>query len=210
MTDLRHGYTLTDLHHMTRLAVHTARAGEGDWHDRYDTAWSAIAETLYSTDHHVDRHLLVAAGRKAVHRSADRYCQTHGYRGHKTASGAASSPAFRTYWLDTTRAAGSPEDGVVDWLALTQIWPTLTVGQRSALFALAVHGSYEAAADALALSRQAFKQLISTGRRAFLRRWHHGETPSRTWRATRDRKGSSGADVLGAVAGATPTTGRNA
>ena len=188
MSDLRQGYTLTDLHQMTRLAVHTARAGEGDWRDRYDTAWSAIAEALYSREHPAERHLLVAAGRKAVHRSADRYCQAHGYFRHKTASGAASSPAFRTYWLDTTRTTGSPEDGVVDRLALLQIWPTLTEGQRSALFALAVHGSYEAAADALGLSRAAFKQLVSTGRRAFLRRWHQGEAPSRLWRSTRARK----------------------
>ncbi|MET7867947.1 hypothetical protein [Micromonospora taraxaci] len=185
MTDLRQGYTLADLHQMTRLAVHTARAGEGDWRERYDTAWSAIAEALYATSNHVERHVLVAAGRKAVHRSADRYCQAHGYFRHKTSSGAASSPAFRTYWLDATRSAGSPEDGVVDQVAVTQIWPTLTEGQRSALFALAVHGSYEAAANALGLSRAAFKQLVSTGRRRFLRRWHQGETPSRLWRATR-------------------------
>jgi hypothetical protein len=51
MAPLRHGYTLADLHGLARLAVHTAGTMASNWHDRYDTAWSAIAEHLYAAEH---------------------------------------------------------------------------------------------------------------------------------------------------------------
>jgi hypothetical protein len=77
--ELRHGYTLADLHALTRLAVHTAGSMATNWHERYDTAWSAIAEHLYATEHWPPQHDLVRAGQLAIYAVVDDDRQAYGY-----------------------------------------------------------------------------------------------------------------------------------
>lgn len=207
-TELRHGYTLTDLHQLARLAVHTAGSMASNWHDRYDTAWSAIAELLYSADHWPPRHSLVRAGQLAIYAAVDEERQTHGYYRRKTDGrlhGAASSPAFRMYWWDLcgARPAPSPENRVVERWTLAQVLPSLTPAQREAITALAVHDDYRAAADALGMGYATFKSHIARGRNRFLAWWHEGETPSRVWGTDRrvgsyvvGRKGAARGNVI--------------
>lgn len=184
--ELKYGYTLADLHAIARLAVHTAGPAATDWRDRYETAWSAIAEHLYTAPHWPTRHALTQAGQLAIYRAVDEHQQAYGYYRRKTDGiqhGVASSPAYRTYWWDVCGAlpVPSPEGRIVERAALGQILPMLTAGQREALAALAVCGTYQDAAAMLGKSYGAFTSLIATGRRRFLRLWHEGEAPSRPW-----------------------------
>lgn len=186
MTDLRHGYTLADLHALARLAVHTAGVMASNWRDRYDTAWSAIAEHLYAAEHWPPRHALVRAGQLAIYAAVDDTRQAYGFYRRKTDGaqhGVGSSPAFRTYWWDICGATPvrSPEGRIVERTSLAQILPTLTPAQREAIVALAVHDDYRAAADALGMKYTTFKGYVAAGRRRFLAAWHEGEQPSRPW-----------------------------
>lgn len=195
MTTIRHGYTLADLHNLARLAVHTAGTAAADWHERYDTAWSAIAEHLYTAEHWLPRHDLVRAGQLAIYAAVDDTRHHHGYYRHKNigaAAGPCSSPAFIRYWWDLCGAlpTQSPEPGIVERAALAQILRLLTPRQQEALIALAVHDDYQTAADGLGMPYATFKGYVADGRRRFLGWWHEGEAPSRVWGCDR-RAGST-------------------
>jgi hypothetical protein len=206
MTELRHGYTLTDLHGLARLAVHTAGTAASDWHDRYDTAWSAIAEHLYAAEHWLPRHDFVRVGQLAIYATVDDDRHHHGYYKRKTIgaeAGAGSSPAFAAYWEPFTAPAPSPENRVVERLSLTQILPTLTPAQREAILALAACDDYAVAARAIGATGATFKSNVSRGRQRFLAWWHEGEVPSKPWGCDRRagktagtrREGGAGAAV---------------
>lgn len=207
MTELRHGYTLADLHGLARLAVHTAGTMASNWHDRYDTAWSAVAEHLYAAEHWPPRHDLVRAGQLAIYRTVTDDRHHHGYYKHKTvgaAAGSCSSPAFRTYWADWITNVAQPADrALIERVALAQILPALTPTQREAIAALAAHDDYRAAADALGMTYATFKSHIARGRNRFLALWHEGERPSRPWGTDRRvgsyARGRSGNRTIGAV-----------
>jgi hypothetical protein len=181
---LRHGYHLTDLHSIARLAVHTAGAMATSWHERYDVAYSAVAEHLYSCEAWPPRSELVRAGQLGIYAVVDEDRQAHGYYKRKTigaAAGPGSSPAFQTFWEAFGRSTGSCERGVVEEIALWQILPTLPPVLRAALMALAAHGNYQDAAAALGVEYSSFKSQIARARRRFLALWHEGEKPSRQW-----------------------------
>jgi hypothetical protein len=187
-TPLRHGYTIADLHTLTRLAVHTALGGGSavSWHDRYDTAWSAMAEYLYTVTEHPQRRDLVRAGQLAILAHLDDHRQTYGYYRRKSDGdqhGAFSSPAFRAYWWDLCGAtpARSPENSIVERTALAQILPLLTSSQQHAILALAIHGDYQSAAASLGMAYQTFTSHIARGRTRFRAWWHEGEEPSKPW-----------------------------
>lgn len=197
---LAHGYTLADLHRLARLAVHTAGTMTSNWHDRYDTAWSAIAEHLYAADHWPARGDLVRAGQLAIYAVVDDNRQAYGYYRRKSdggAHGVASSPAFRTYWWDIcgTTPSRSPEGPVVERMALAQILPLLTPTQRQVITALAVHDDYRAGAAALGMTYVTFRSHVSRARTRFLAWWHEHETPSRPWGCDR-RVGSYARDRI--------------
>jgi hypothetical protein len=196
---LKHGYTLADLHTIARLAVHTAGAAASDWHERYDTAYSGIAEALYAAEYWPQRHQLVRAGQLAIYATVDGHMQAHGYYRRKTdgtTHGAGSSPAWRAYWLDLTRPTRSPEGRVVEHAALAQILARLAPRHQDALLALAVHDDYRTAAAALGLGYATFCDHIAKARRHFYRLWHEGEKPSRIWGT--DRRSGSTSDVKSA------------
>jgi DNA-directed RNA polymerase specialized sigma24 family protein len=190
---LRHGYTMADLHDLARHAVHLAGIKATPWYERYQLAYSAIAEHLYATDDPPTGFDLLHTGRQAIYAEARAEQQRYGYYRAKTDGamhGMGSSPAFRMYWWDLIAGrAPSPENRVVERLSLRQILPHLTPTQREALIALAVHDDYTAAATALGLTDTAFKSLISRGRARFRALWHEGETPSGCW--GQDRRAGS-------------------
>jgi hypothetical protein len=203
--ELRHGYTLEDLHQLARLAVHTAGAAATDWHERHDTAWSAIAEEIYGADVPPARHDLIRAGQLAIYRVVSDHQQAHGYYKRKTIgaqAGPASSPNFLAYWWDLSGAqpTQSPEGRIVERYALAAILPQLTAGQRDTVLALAIHDDYQSAAAALGLTSAAFNSQISKARRRFLALWHEGERPSTVWGCDRRAGTRAGSRRVGGTA----------
>jgi hypothetical protein len=186
-TELRHGYTLDDLRRLAGGVVKHAWSQLGDQADRLEVVWSAIAEALYASETAPARRDLFQAGMDAMGRydADDRHHHGIASSGPHAYAGRGSSPAFQTYWC-LAMTARSPEDGVVERVALAQIWPRLTEGQRRALLALAAFDDYAAAAEALGIKYQSFHSLIRAARIRFLALWHEGESPSRVW--GRDRR----------------------
>lgn len=178
---VRYGYTLTDLDRLARSAVTSAWASALDYRDRYDAAWHAIAELLYSSGERPTGWDLKCAGTAAVNQLGQDDCRHHGYDRSHPDAGAGGRPYFQRYWTLAGRTAPSPEDGVVDRLALMQIWPTLTGAQRQALLALAVYEDHRQAADAIDRTPTTYRAHVKDGRARFRALWHEGEMPSRMW-----------------------------
>lgn len=185
---LRHGYTMRDLDRIAHIAI--SRRGQYaacDTDERYAAAWHAAVETLYTAEEPPARHDLIRAAWDAADAHTTRTGEQRGHaraRG-ETYTGRTDMPRWHAYWETVTRHAASPEEPVVERLALAQIWPQLTPGQQAALHALATHGDYQAAADALCCSRPAFYRQVRLARARVLALWWEGETPRRGWRDRR-------------------------
>ncbi|MEU5298026.1 hypothetical protein [Streptomyces umbrinus] len=198
-----HGYTLDDLHHLSRHVVHSDRwHTAGDIEDRYDAAWHAIVEHLLAACERPSRHDLFHAGRVGCDQSVRQRLQAHGYNHHQPATG--TRPSFERYWTTTAAHTPSPEDQIVDRRALWQIWPRLTPRQQQALEALAATDDYQKAAAALGVTPGTFHVLVSKARKRFLALWHEGEQPSRIWGTDR-RVGSRTATTPAATKRRPPT-----
>jgi hypothetical protein len=152
-------------------------------------AFAALAEHLYAAQEPPTAGELIEAGWHAIAAHDEARRQFTG-RGH---GGTGPGQNFERYWRAVSAPADSPEDKVTDRIALAQIWPCLTRADREAFAALAVHGDYQRAADALGIPYTTFKCRISDGRRRFLALWHDGEKPSRPW--VRDRRAGPGTDM---------------
>lgn len=187
---LTHGWTLTDLHRLTRTAVNMAGQRATDYADRYDAARGGILIALYTAPTPPDRRTLLAAGAQAVHDDITQALHLYGYRHRDAYNGYASAPRYRTYWADIAAVTPSPEDRIVDRLAIDQILPRLTRTEAEAIAALAAADDYTAAADLLGISYDAFKRRIHCARRRILTHWHGTETPSRPW-GTDQRRSST-------------------
>jgi hypothetical protein len=185
---LRHGYTTS---HITALALTAVRRRH--WDDtatlghRAEIAWHAIIEHLYTSHARPGPPDLIGAAFRALSADAARTWQFLGRspRDHARASG-----GYERYWQYAARPAASPEDQVIDQLALAQIWPRLRPSHQAVLRALAIHEDYGRAAAALGTTRKTFTTQLGRARHEFLLLWHEGETPSRPW--GRDRRGAPG------------------
>jgi hypothetical protein len=188
--ELRHGYTLD---HLTRLAHYAARHKLWEYTTnlttRYELAFSAMAEQLYSSDEPPAPPELIHTGWRAIRQHHDSRRQ---FLGLVEAGPDGPSRGFERYWRHVTAPAESPEDRLIERLALAQIWPHLRPIHREGLAALAAHGDYDRAAESLGLTYRAFTSRISGARREFLALWHDGEKPSRIW--VRDRRAGPGTD----------------
>ncbi|MGW0836546.1 hypothetical protein [Streptomyces prunicolor] len=175
-----HGYTLDDLHHLSRHVVHSDRWNNAaDIEDRYDAAWHAIVEHLLTASEPPTRHDLFQAGLLGRDQTVRQRLQAHGYNHHRPGTG--TRPRFEGYWTTTAAHTPSPENRIVDRHALWQIWPQLTPRQQEALNALAATGDYHRAAELLGVTPGTFNVLVSKARKRFLALWHEGEKPSRMW-----------------------------
>lgn len=176
---LRHGYRLDDLHALAqRAAREAARWRYLPYGERYDLAWSAIAETIYASDTRPRPHELIAAGWQAIDRDV---LARYQMRGEVIGDAGALRPRFAAYWWSQGSPSRSHEDRIVESVALRQIWGRMSEGRRRALVALAVHEDYETAAGMLGISYDAYKTKIRRARRDFFVLWHEGEEPSRVW-----------------------------
>lgn len=189
---LRHGYNLADLDQLARKAIWRVWGLALDHDTRYELAWSAIAQHIYTVEEPPTPAELIWVGQDAIGSHVRDTMHQHGidrvYRGGETMRG------FVAYWETTIRHSPSPENGVVERAALWQIWPHLTEAQRRALLALAAHGTYQAAAMSMGIANKTFKHHIGNARRRFLELWHEHEEPSRIWGCDR-RVYRSGDDV---------------
>lgn len=181
-TELRHGYTATAVHQLSKLAANTAKSWLAmDYTDILETAWFAIVELLYTSEEPPARHDLVRAGQRAVNRMVQWEMHHAGYNKYKSGgdSGPCSSPQFAKFWFNP--APQSPEDPIVERTAVEQILPLLSPGQQDALHALAACDDYMLAAESLGMTYVAFRSQVSKARRRFLQWWHEGEEPSKPW-----------------------------
>jgi hypothetical protein len=187
---IRHGYTMDDLDRLARIAVRRAWAQSMDYSDRYDAAWHAIAELLYSTEaeHPPTAYDLKAAGARAVNRLAQDEGHHRGFDRGNPGAGFEGMPGFQRYWT-LHRATPSPENAIVDRIALTQIWPTLSETHRQVLLSLAVHTDHPIAADAIDRNLATYRSHLKNARHAFRELWHEHETPSAMWGQSRGRQG---------------------
>lgn len=174
MTDLRHGYTISDLHQMTRAAVLADRSGAMAYVDRWETAWSAIAIALYEAEHWPRRSSLIEAGWRAIYREVSDSRRHNGYRDREFDAGVGSAPRFARYW----HADAAPwTDALLDRVAADQVHAGAAEKDRRVLAALAVYGDDRAAAAALGYTVGTFKGYVQAARKRWLARWYDWETP---------------------------------
>lgn len=189
--DLRHGYTLADLHRMARMSAVANHTMAADHRDLLDTAWSAIAEAIYTAETWPSEHDLLRVGKGAIWALVKDHRQTYGYRDREWDAGLGSAPRFAAYWLSTVTQ--SPEDHIVERAALPQILATLPESQREAVAAFAAwDGDRPKAALALAINEKAFDRRLLMARRACLALWLEGETPRRVLKRHPDRRNHRG------------------
>lgn len=189
--ELRYGFTVASLENLARRAVFESRWKFLPFHEKYEIAWSAIAEVLYTIDEPPGPHDLIRIGERAIDIEVEHLSHTRGYyiAGHHERPPGTPMVRYDKYWLYHAAPAESPEDRIIDRTALQQIWPRLNGVHQIVLMALATHGDYERAAAALNKSHKTFTTQIYTARKQFLRLWHEGEKPSGMW--ARDRVGRS-------------------
>lgn len=182
--EVKHGYTLRDLEQMTRAAVIADRSMASDIQDRKDTAWSAIAEQLCTSEEPPGRQELIRVGWQAIYRDARKTYRQRGRPDVAWEYDEAVRPRFAQYWRDFL-VTPSHEGRVVEHIAVGQVLQILTPIYRDAIVALAVHGNYRLAAESLGIKDKAFQMRIITVRRQLLARWFEGETPRKVRRTDR-------------------------
>lgn len=168
-----HGYTMNDLHTLTVAACRADRSLVSDAHTRYSVAWSAIATSLAEAATPPDRQDLIRTGWQAIYREVREMRVMFGFKDREGTHGVATAPRFVQYW---TIPPAMPEEGLIERLAVSQILDTLTTPYRDAIVALAVHDTYQAAADALGITYVAFVARINVARKQLRRLWFSPDT----------------------------------
>lgn len=194
---LRYGYTLDVIERLTNIAVNMAWPRAMDYRDRYDAAWYAIVEVLYTAEESPSARDLKLAGANAVNRLAQDHARTRGLDGKNPDAGYEGMRGFRRYWLLDTLPTSSPENAVVDRLAVAQIWPLLSPTHQDVLLAMAVHADHVSAAEALGKTYATFTSHLRNARHSFRQLWHEHETPTGMWGRSDRRHGQrTAAQVL--------------
>ncbi|WP_328344860.1 hypothetical protein [Micromonospora sp. NBC_00421] len=199
--ELAHGWRLSHIARLARQSAGTNRTMAADQRDLYDTAWSAIAEHIYTAEHWPNEHDLLAVGRAAIWGIVKSHRTTYGYRNREWDAGLASAPRFCAYWLDHRQTTPSPEEPIIERHALPRLLEQLGEPYRAAVVALAAHlgnghvraltahdcahchqpwadhTDRDAATCSLGLNRPAFNRRLQVARRICLRLWLEHETP---------------------------------
>lgn len=192
---LRHGYSTADLDNIARFAVsRNSQYHAVDPDERYAAAWHAAAEHLCAAAEPPARRDLVNAAWNAANIITRRYLADRG----TPRAGGTKLPRFHAYWYTASRPTLSPEAGIVEAVALRQVWACLWPVDREALTALALHDDYRAAAASLGLEYYAFCQRIRRARGRFMQLWLEGETPRKAWRDQRSKRGPGPRDNVSA------------
>lgn len=190
--EIRHGYTLTDIHQIAKISVNVAYGRSMDYRDRYDAAWHAIAEHLCAAEQCPTRLELKNAGVRAVDCLVQNDQRQHGFNSRNPAAGL---PRFERYWA-LGRVTPSPEDAIVDRVALAQIWPTLSATHQQILLAYAIYSDHTLAAAAAGRNIGTYRSHLRSARAAYRKLWHEHEAPSAMWGQSRVRPGSRSATLV--------------
>jgi DNA-directed RNA polymerase specialized sigma24 family protein len=174
-----HGYTLRELDRLARSVIAIDRWDRGDADERHDAVLYALVEHLLTADDAPTRRDLIRLGARAADRHVRDELHHHGWDLRDYAAGSGAMAAFQRYWQASPTP--SPEESVIEQIARQQIWPHLSPDQQDALNALAEHGDYQDAADAVGCSLHAFYQRIQRARSRALALYWEGETPRRGW-----------------------------
>jgi hypothetical protein len=192
MAELCHGYTLADLHRLSRMSAAANRTMAADHRDLLDIAWSAIAEALYAAENWPSEHHLLRVGKGAIWELVRDHRQTYGYRDREWDAGLGTAPRFCAYWFGAT-VTPSPEEPIVEREALPRILAALTDRQRQALSTVAAwNGDRVQAAAALGVTEAALNHQLRMARRTCLALWLEHETPRRVPLRRLDRRNHRG------------------
>lgn len=186
------GYTLTDLDRMARAACTADRSYSSDMTTRYDTAWSAIALALVESDQEPDRADLVRAGWQAIYREVRAVQDMNGVSREDRSGQIGSAPRFAAYWRVIHHEG--VDERITEEIAVHQVLSILGAPYRDAVIALAVHDTYQGAADALAITYKALVARIGTARRRARAAWFAPETAPPT-KGTDRRVGAYGREL---------------
>lgn len=182
---LKYGYTLAVIQELTSAAVHNERFNTyRDHAERMDIAWSGIVEYLYASEEPPTRRELMLAGMDAINSFFKTEQRHHGIPQDRRSDFGVN---YEKYWETFSRPTPSPEERVVERIALVQVWEALTPTAKAAFTALAAWEDYELAAKAVNRTPRQFYSQVSYSRRLFLELWHDGELPSQPWGHDRRR-----------------------
>lgn len=170
---VRHGYTMADLHAMTKQAVRADRSLASDMDTRYNSAWSAIALALCEAEEPPDRHDLVTVGWQAIYREVREMRVLFGFKDRDGTTEVASAPRYVQYWYVRPERT---DDIITERTAVHQIMATIPELYREAVVALAVHGDYKTAADSIGIKYTTFTMRMTVARRRFRTHWFAPET----------------------------------
>lgn len=185
---LRFGFTLGDVAAATTSALQRSGPMGSGYAERYEVAWPGIVEHLYAAETAPTFWELAFAGQQAIRTWLQEDAHAHGVGPRRGRDHNPDMPRAAMYWLDI-HTVPSPENSVVERLALTQSLAQLPADERAALLATAAHGSGIAAARALGVAERTFNTLVTRARRRVEASWLAGETPVR--RALRPRRATA-------------------
>lgn len=179
---IAHGYNLADVQALAHVAARRAIGSYGTHADRYEAAYSGIVTALLTATERPDPRDLTEAGWTSLRR----WWQAEARADGRSTDPAQQGKAFIRYWGHAAACTPSPEHGVVERLALWQVWPTLTDVERQAVLALAAAEDYARAASLLGISGKLLRTQLTRARSRFMAAWHEHETPPRARK--RDRR----------------------
>jgi hypothetical protein len=185
--ELRHGYTISRINGLAVFACRYAKTSDSDQlAERAHVARAAIADMIYLSKVEPNPGDLIRVGWRAVSAYVESEWQSRGYTRRTETGGYRLNSGFLRYWQTSGAPTRSPEEPIVERLAMSQIMKQLRPLHRQVLQALAEHDDYGLAAEALGKPRKTFTTQVADARKAFLELWHEGEEPSRPW--GRDRR----------------------
>jgi len=189
--DVRHGYTVADVQRLARVAIlaraRSLRPTVATYPQIHGEACGLIVIYLYEqADRPAEVELL-----RAVDRGFSAATEKDlSFRGRPRSGDYGTAPRFAKYWMDfATSMSASPEDRVVDHIAVRQILAHLSPARREPIIVMAATGDRDLAAEALGITRSQFTTRLTKARAAFRALWHEGEMPSAAWsydRGSRD------------------------
>lgn len=187
LSEIRARYSLGDIDHLARraCAVSAFFYNGTDVIDRFETARAAILAELYTVAYIPTPRALTDIGARAISYSAAANFRARGWdNGRKRLM-----PAYVKYWLSTElHVAGSPENAIVERVALDQIWPHLSERDQSTLTAMAEHDDPQLAAEVEGCTTGAFSARLQRARASFFTLWFEHEDPPRIWRYSHTKR----------------------
>jgi hypothetical protein len=171
--EVRHGYTMQDLHAMAKQAVRADRSLASDMDTRYNAAWSAIALALCEAEDVPDRHDLVTIGWQAIYREVKEMRGIFGFKDRDGTTEVASAPRYVQYWYVRPER---PDEAIAERAAVHQIMAVIPELYRDAVVALAVHDDYQIAAESIGVTYTTFTMRMTVARRQFRKHWFAPET----------------------------------